>query len=109
MVLAIDFDGVIHDRGNRPEGKMLGEPFEDAPAALEALHDAGHRIIIHTLMATTPSGTAAVTDWLDHYGIDYHEVTAIKPYADYYIDDKAITHVNWNSTMQAIGFRLDED
>jgi hypothetical protein len=41
-------------------------------------------------------------EWLNYYEIPYDEVTAIKPNADYYIDDKAIRFHNWEQTMQEI-------
>jgi phosphoglycolate phosphatase-like HAD superfamily hydrolase len=107
MILAIDYDGVIHDRANPVEGRKLGPPLPGAVEALDDLHAAGHTIIVHTLMATTPSGTRVVEDWLDYYGIEHHGVTAIKPAADFYIDDKAIRHTSWPDTLQQIGFNDD--
>lgn len=103
MILAIDFDGVIHDRKNPIPGKTMGAPMPQAIEALQDLYLHGHEIIVHTLMATTESGRQAVIDWLDYYDVDHSGVTAIKPKADWYIDDKAIQHVDWPSTMAQLG------
>lgn len=100
MILAIDFDGVLSKP--HPEFKM-GEPF---PRAIEALQDlSSHHLIIHTTRANTPSGRRAVADWLEHFDIDYTEI-APKPRADYYIDDRAILHRDWVSTMRKLGYDL---
>lgn len=107
MTLAIDFDGVIADLHNVSPGKRMGEPVVGALEALESLYDAGHEVIIHTVKATTQGGRKAVEDWLDHYGADYHAVTAVKPNADIYLDDRAVRFVDWSSALVTIG--LDEE
>lgn len=107
MILAIDFDNTIHDLNNPIEGRKMGKPMPGAVEAIENLVEAGHTVIIHTLMATSPSGAKVVSEWLEYYDIPHHGVTAIKPKADYYIDDKAIRHIDWPSTLQAIGFEED--
>lgn len=104
MILACDFDRTIHDTDNPLPGRRMGAPLLDAPEALQNLYDAGHTIIIHTLMATSDSGAQAVRDWMDYYGLPYHDVTAIKPKADWYIDDRAVHHTDWATTLSTIGF-----
>lgn len=108
MILAIDFDGVIHDRAHPIPGKKMGEPLPGALEALQDLYDAGHKLIIHTAMANTPSGKQAVEDWLDHFGVDYHSVVP-KPRADFYIDDHAVLHATWPQTLAAIGYVENDD
>lgn len=76
----------------------MGAPFEDAPLALKRLYNKRHTIIIHTVMATKPQGQKVVEDWLAYYKIKHHGVTAIKPNADVYIDDRSIQHVDWSTT-----------
>jgi len=98
MTLAIDFDGVIHDYKHPVEGKRMGEPFDDALTMLKRLYNRKHTIIIHTVMATSDSGKQVVEDWLAFYKIKHHGVTAIKPNADIYIDDRGIRHTDWPST-----------
>lgn len=100
--LAIDFDGVVHDYKNPLPGKRMGAPFSGAEEAIDDLIQRGYKIVIHTTKATTPEGKQAVEDWLDHYTIDHHEVTAVKPDAEFYIDDKAITHHTWDDTISKL-------
>lgn len=112
-VVAIDLDGVIHNYKNPPlPGKVMSEPFADAEEKIDDLIQRGFKIVIHTVKATTPEGKQAVIDWLDYYTIDYHEVTAVKPNALYYVDDRAIRHTSWSDTMNQInaleGYK-DED
>ena len=100
-VLAIDFDGVIHDKANPIEGKRMGAPLPGTKEAMDRLYKK-NRLIIHTVMATSPGGIQAVKDWLDYYKIPFHEVTAIKPTAAFYIDDKAVKHIDWSTTLEII-------
>lgn len=106
--LAIDFDGVLHDYKNPVEGKKMGEPLAGAVAALDELYDRRYKLIIHTVKATTDSGKQAVEDWLDYYGFEYHDITAIKPRADHYIDDRAIHHTSWPETLDTLGIGDDD-
>lgn len=109
--LAIDFDGVVHDYQNPLPGKRMGAPMPGAEEALETLYQRGFKIVIHTVKAVTEGGREAVEQWLDYYGLDYHEVTASKPNADVYIDDKAIKHHSWQDTKEQlqIWFGIDLD
>lgn len=102
MILSIDFDGVIHDRENPVKGKRMGKPMQGAGEAIEQLIEDGHTVIVHTVMATTPSGTKAVQDWLEYYDIPHHGVTAIKPQADVYLDDRAIRFTNWQDALRQL-------
>jgi 5'(3')-deoxyribonucleotidase len=99
LTLAIDFDGVLHDKAHPLEGKKMGAPMPGAQAAMDELYQAKHKIIIFTTMATTPGGKQAVEDWLDWYDFDYHEVTAIKPNADLFLDDRAVRFTDWTSAI----------
>ena len=101
-ILAIDFDGVIHDKLHPVPGKRMGAPYPGAQEAMQELYDARHKLIIFTTMATSLGGKQAVEDWLEWYDFDYHEVTAIKPTAFVYVDDKAIRHTNWTDTMEQL-------
>lgn len=106
MILAIDFDDTISDRSNRAPGKRLGEPLPRALEALQRLSDEGHQIIVHSCMAATPTGRQAIADWLEWHDIDVNGITATKPLADYYIDNKAIRHVDWYDTMAQLGILI---
>ena len=104
MVVCIDFDGCVHDSKHPVEGRRMGPPM---PGALDALQDLRDHftIIIHTTKANTPSGRKAVADWLEYYDVDYHEIVG-KPKADYYIDDHAVKHNNWQTTKKEL--KLDD-
>ena len=103
--IAIDFDGVIHNYANPIEGRRMGAPYPEAIPAIRDLKHYGYTIVVHTVRATTQEGSKVVRDWLDYYQVPYSEVTALKPNADYYIDDKAVRHTDWGTTLQFI--RLD--
>ena len=92
MILAIDFDGTIHDWLAPKPGRRMGPPIEGAREALQAFREAGHTIIVHTVRGGEPKH---VKDWLDYYLIPYHQVTNIKPAADWYIDDRGMHFTNW--------------
>lgn len=101
-VIALDFDGVIHN----PSGKfgVMGEPLPHSKAAIDALVDDGWRIIIFTLRA---KNRQHVADWLEFHDIPYHDITDVKPDAAFYVDDKAIRHIDWATTIAEIKTRED--
>jgi hypothetical protein len=103
-VLAVDFDGVIHDHKRPIDGKRMGKPLPGAEQSVNDLYNQGYTIIIHSQRANSESGKQSIVDWLDHYGISYSAVTALKPPADFYIDDKAVTHKDWPTTLMHIGY-----
>lgn len=104
MILAIDFDGVIHDPTRKQKGSKMGVPMPGAVLALAKLNDAGHTIIIHTIHATTYQQRQAVRNWLLWFETRCDDITSIKPGADFYIDNKALEFVDWERTLQ----RIDE-
>lgn len=101
-IVAVDFDGVLHDYQNPVEGKRMGKPIEGAEAGIEELMERGYTIVIYTAKAATEGGKQAVEDWLDFYGIDYNQVTAVKPNALIYIDDRAIRFTSWPQVFDSI-------
>ncbi len=94
MILALDFDGVLHDFKNPIEGKRMGAPISGALEATEALTDQGHGLIVFTV-----NNIENVENWLDYYGFGDFIVTNTKPQADWYIDDKAIHFTDWQSIL----------
>ena len=67
-------------------------PFLDRIAKVNSLFDLGHHIII-----CTARGAVSGLDWADltrnqlnQWNVKHHELWLNKPYADHYIDDKAI-------------------
>jgi len=110
--IGIDFDGVIHnDNEGYGDGTIYGEPIEGVFNGLAHLKNAGYRIVIFTTKARKDrplvngkAGITLINDWLLAQGMIgfIDEVTAIKPPAKYYIDDKAIKFKNWNQTLEEV-------
>ena len=108
--IAIDFNGTIEDSNNVPKGKKFGPPLPGAEDTLEGLIQEGHEVIIFTEMAKTSSGRQAVADWLEYFDISYSEITALKPNASIFIDDKGLRFTSWASTIKELrGFGIELD
>ena len=108
MIIALDFDGVVHDRANPKPGRRMGPPFNEAKIGVEVLLAQGHEVFIHTCMAQNESGHKAVADWLDYYSFPYLEIVE-KPLADVYIDDRGLHHWSWPSTLAEVSRRVPGD
>ena len=80
----------------------MGEPIADAVRSIEQLFHDGNDIIIYTARATNPKSIDIVEEWLRFHKIPFDEVTAIKPKADIYLDDKAIRFTNWAEALEEI-------
>lgn len=104
-VLAVDWDGVIHNRDSAVKPNVFGEPYPDAQQYMKKLQRMGYRLVVHTCVAHTPAGYTAVVEWLKYHRVPYHEVTAVKPVASLYIDDNAHHHTDWVTTLEAIKTR----
>lgn len=108
QVIAIDFDGVIHSfELGFHDGTIYGTPI---PGSIESIKKISkkYKIVIYTAKAKKDrplingkTGIELVWEWLKKYDIDQYiqEVTAEKPRAICYIDDKAIRFINWNQTL----------
>lgn len=96
QMIAVDFDGVINERGTL---------IPMAREGLQELIDRGYRVVIHTLRARSSSGRATVIDWLNKYDLPYHDVTAVKPPALAFIDDRAIHFTNWPEVLKVVDLR----
>jgi hypothetical protein len=89
--VAVDFDGVLHSyrrgwTGTDPEDP----PVPGAEAFVRRLQDRGWVVVVHTARATNPNGVAAVHQWLQLHGFPRLHVTAQKPTAAAYVDDRAV-------------------
>ena len=115
--IAIDFDGVIHSfEFGFHDGTIYGTPL---PGSLESIKKIAekYKIIIYTAKAKKDrplingkTGTELVWEWLKKYEIDtlIADVTAEKPRAICYIDDKAIQFINWNQTLNDLSTFTNE-
>lgn len=102
--LAVDFDGVIHSYTTPWQSANL-IPDPPVPGVLDWLVDMTERfrVVIHSTRATTPEGIDAMRRWLYKHlctlsyvsrGTAYDlacgiEITAVKPAAIMYVDDRA--------------------
>ena len=106
--LAIDFDGVLHDNNKGfYDGSCYGNMIQGTYEALSSLSKK-YNIIIYTAKAKPSrplvngkTGVELVWDWLEtnNLSIFVKEVTAEKPRAVAYIDDKAIHFTSWSETI----------
>ncbi len=115
--IAIDFDGVIHSfEFGFHDGTIYGTPL---PGSLESIKKIAekYKIIIYTAKAKKDrplingkTGTELVWEWLKKYEIDtlITDVTAEKPRAVCYIDDKAIQFINWNQALNDLSTFTNE-
>ena len=110
-VVAIDFDGVIHnDYKGFADGSLYGSVITGTREALSLISKT-HQIVIFTAKARSDrpkfagkTGEELVWEWLDRNDLKHfvHEVTAIKPRANVYIDDKAIQFKDWVTTLEVL-------
>lgn len=108
--IAIDFDGVVHKNSlGFYDGTVYDEPVEGSLEAIRKLVDLSYEIVIFTCKAKSDrplvegkTGIELIWDWLDKYGFKnlIKEVTAEKPRAIAYIDDKGITFTNWKDILE---------
>jgi histidinol phosphatase-like enzyme len=85
--LAIDFDGTIHDPFNVKKGYKMGQPIQGAAEAIRQLRLKGHEIIIFPTWADNQQRRQAIVDWLTYFGVEFDDITSVKPVADLYIDN----------------------
>lgn len=109
--VGIDFDGVIHRNSKGYyDGTIYDDPVEGAYEALETLAEQ-HTVIIYTCKAKPDrglingkTGTELIWEWLKKHDMAQFvsKVTAEKPRARFYIDDKAIQFTDWKSAFERI-------
>ena len=90
--LVVDIDGVVATAVAALDYASAG-PVRDNIARVNALYDAGCRILLYTAR-----GSATGKDWSEvtsrqmrDWGVRYHELRFGKPPADYYIDDRQMS------------------
>lgn len=91
--VCFDFDGVIHkySRGWTGYTDIYDEPVDGIYAVLSAVH-VHHEVVIQSTRAQTDAGSSAIWRWLAAHHLDQFvdRVTADKPPATVYVDDRAI-------------------
>lgn len=99
MIFCFDIDGTLC---TNTDGEYEdAEPFFHMIDHVNALHDAGHRIVLFTARGTTTG-----IDWREltekqmaNWKVRYHELILGKPQADFYIDDKGLSINEWQAAM----------
>lgn len=102
LLLAVDFDGVLHDPNNVKPGYKLGQPIEGAAESMAKLKNQGAIICIHSVWADTEQKCEAISKWLRHFEIPYDFITNKKPIAHVYLDDKAVRFTSWEQALKDI-------
>lgn len=102
--IGIDFDGVIHKSSKGYyDGTIYDEPIEGSRESLKKLSEK-YDVVIYTCKAKPDrglvngkTGTQLVWEWLEEHDMDKFvtKVTAEKPRAVQYIDDKGIQFTSW--------------
>jgi len=115
--IAVDFDGVIHSHElGFHDGTIYGTPIEGSLEALKTL-SSKYKIVLYTAKAKADrplingkTGIELVWLWLAKYNMDSYiaEVTAEKPRAICYVDDKAIRFLNWEQSLKDITLFANE-
>lgn len=102
-IVCIDFDQVIHRYSKGWfDGTVYDEPVDGAKETIEGLIKQGYQIII----STARKDLTPVSVWLKKYDFPAAiTVTNTKPYAQVYIDDKALHFQDWNQTIKELNDR----
>jgi len=108
-VIAVDFDGTIHDVKNPIKSRRMGGPIEGAKEALRMLLSKGYEVVIFCYWAKDPQSIKTISDWMTYYRCPYSEITNIKPYAEAYIDDKGIRFTDWEDVLAELHISTTED
>ena len=109
--IGVDFDKVLHkcSKGYH-DGTIYDEMMPGAAEALQKLSEK-YTVIVYTCKAKKDrglvngkTGTELVWDWLEEKGLAKYvsKVTAEKPRAVAYIDDKAVKFTDWNSCLKEL-------
>jgi uncharacterized HAD superfamily protein len=99
MQIIIDIDGTICSE-ERQFSRPLAKPLEGAIDSINRLYEHGHTIILYT--ARTWAEWEVTNHWLQTNGVKFHQLFMGKPVGDVWIDDRAIAHEDWQSTMEIL-------
>jgi len=109
--VGIDFDGVIHlNSKGYYDGTIYDDPVPGAATALVRLASK-YTVIVYSAKARADrglvngkTGIELIWEWLQKHKMAQYvsKVTAEKPRARFYVDDKAIRFIDWESTFKTI-------
>lgn len=90
--VVFDFDGVIHSYTSGWKGEaVIPDPVVDGISDVIAnLRSKGLRVVVVSTRCQTYAGISAIRDYLEKNGIKVDEITALKPPAVCYVDDRSI-------------------
>jgi hypothetical protein len=91
VTVAVDFDGVLHQRSGRFSDQVTGDPVPGAADGLRRLAERYDVVIFTARTALDP-----VRQWLTDHGMGGFEVTHQKPPAEFYIDDHGLHFTTWS-------------
>lgn len=102
--VAVDFDGVISDfrgcGGYKGPGIVEGFPVEGAAEGMHYLCLSHKKVVIYSTRAADPDGVKAIQEYCKKFRIEYTEISAVKPMALIYIDDRGLKFDgDWNQTL----------
>ncbi len=109
IAVAVDFDKVIHKYSNGwRDGSIYDEPQDGAKEGMQELKDMGFFTIIYSTRGNEPEQRNKMKSYLEEHQILFNEIAiGGKPYARYYIDDKAVRFVTWRDAISCI-YELEE-
>jgi len=90
-----DIDGTICS--NTDGAYENAKPFTERIVKLNELFEQGHKIVLFTARGSTTGidWSVLTADQMKGWGVKYHELLLGKPYADVYVDDKAVNDKDW--------------
>jgi hypothetical protein len=88
--VAVDFDGVLHQKSPDLAGEVTGDAMPGAVEGLARLADRYEVVVFTARTALNP-----VRRWMADHGMGDFEVTHEKPAAEFYIDDHGFRFVSW--------------
>lgn len=92
--VCVDFDGTLHPYTAGWVGVVPADepPTDGARAFLQWCKTSGFRVVVQSARASFPEGKGAIEQWIAKWlpPDEVAEVTAVKPAAVAYVDDRAV-------------------
>ena len=103
--IALDFDGVIHKyaEGWKGETVISSGLVKGTKQAIRQIKDMGFRVVVYSTRASSEKGRDAMKVWMKKHAVVVDEITAKKPPAVVYIDDRGFTFKgDWKEAIEFI-------